>query len=75
MRGKSAPSDATEEFMTLQAEPEVAPDILFTKPISATSASVVWSPLRSVQWNGHPKGYLILYRREDKGQSSSWVGN
>ncbi|CAD6191275.1 unnamed protein product [Caenorhabditis auriculariae] len=62
VKGRGAPSEPSRTFETLQTNPESPSARLFAEPISATSISVFWTPLIASQWNGQPKGYLILYR-------------
>ncbi|VDM39837.1 unnamed protein product [Toxocara canis] len=70
IRGRGAPSEPSHEFETKQAAPEIAPDKLFAEPRSSTSISVSWTPLHPTQWNGEPRGYLILFRNNDREQWS-----
>lgn len=62
VRGRGGPSEPSRQFETKQAEPEIAPERLFAEPLSATSISIVWTPLHTTQWNGDPRGYLIMFR-------------
>ncbi|VDM85325.1 unnamed protein product, partial [Strongylus vulgaris] len=47
---------------TKQTNPETPASRLYAEPLSATSLSLSWTPLLANQWNGQPKGYLILYK-------------
>ncbi|VDK57629.1 unnamed protein product [Cylicostephanus goldi] len=62
VRGRGAPSEPSVAFETKQTNPETPASRLYAEPLSATSLSLSWTPLLANQWNGQPKGYLILYR-------------
>ena len=71
IRGRSPPSEPTRSFQTLQTYPEKAPEKLFAQPISAHQISVDWAPLLPEEWNGHPIGYNVRYRRAVNSSSTS----
>uniref|UniRef100_A0A7I4YSC4 Basement membrane-specific heparan sulfate proteoglycan core protein n=1 Tax=Haemonchus contortus TaxID=6289 RepID=A0A7I4YSC4_HAECO len=60
--GRGAPSEPSIAFETKQTSPETPASRLFAEPLSSTSLSLSWTPLLANQWNGQPKGYLILYK-------------
>lgn len=62
----------TSGFQTKQTNPETPSTALFAEPVSATSVSLSWTPLLATQWNGQPKGYLILYRIQG---TDDWVSD
>ncbi|CAB3409107.1 unnamed protein product [Caenorhabditis bovis] len=62
VKGRGAPSEPSRSFETLQTNPATPSQRLFAEPVSATSIGVSWTPLLATQWNGQPKGYLIVYR-------------
>ncbi|PIO76588.1 fibronectin type III domain protein [Teladorsagia circumcincta] len=62
VRGRGAPSEPSIAFETKQTNPETPASRLFAEPLSSTSLSLSWTPLLANQWNGQPKGYLILYK-------------
>ncbi|EYB98311.1 hypothetical protein Y032_0132g1710 [Ancylostoma ceylanicum] len=62
VRGRGAPSEPSVAFETKQTNPETPASRLFAEPLSSTSLSLSWTPLLANQWNGQPKGYLILYK-------------
>ncbi|CAI4226477.1 unnamed protein product [Auanema sp. JU1783] len=66
VKGKSPSSEPTKMFETKQMEPESLSSPLFAEPVSATTISLSWTPLLASQWNGQPKGYLIMYRAKDE---------
>uniref|UniRef100_A0A158Q594 Down syndrome cell adhesion molecule-like protein Dscam2 n=1 Tax=Dracunculus medinensis TaxID=318479 RepID=A0A158Q594_DRAME len=76
LRGQSLPSEPSQEFQTAEAEPEAIWDHIVVEPLSATSIAITWLPFTSVQWNGIPRGYIIIYQPIDVGiteLSSKWV--
>ncbi|WKY08323.1 hypothetical protein Q1695_007667 [Nippostrongylus brasiliensis] len=65
VRGRGAPSEPSIAFETKQTNPETPASRLFAEPLSSTSLSLSWTPLLANQWNGQPKGYLILYKEAE----------
>ncbi|PAV92252.1 hypothetical protein WR25_09019 [Diploscapter pachys] len=65
VKGRGAPSEPSQAFETKQTNPEMLSAKMFADPISATAISVSWTPLLANQWNGQPKGYLIVYKEDN----------
>ncbi|VDM62678.1 unnamed protein product [Angiostrongylus costaricensis] len=63
IKGRGAPSEPSVAFETKQTNPETPTSRLFAEPLSSKSLALSWTPLLANQWNGQPKGYLILYRK------------
>ncbi|XP_052268400.1 protein sidekick-like [Dreissena polymorpha] len=62
--GRSQPSNASRQFQTMQAAPNIPPGNLTVRTLNATALRISWTPLSQSDWNGEPKGYKISYRRK-----------
>uniref|UniRef100_A0A915HLH1 Fibronectin type-III domain-containing protein n=1 Tax=Romanomermis culicivorax TaxID=13658 RepID=A0A915HLH1_ROMCU len=65
VKGRSAASEATEAFQTLQTVPDSVRNDVEVRPISPTSLRLTWTPLQLHAWNGVAKGYEIDYYKND----------
>ena len=70
--GRSAPSQPTKRFQTIQAKPKHAPKNVTIRANDFTKFNVRWTPLSQQDWYGVPRGYNISYRiRGDETQLHS----
>lgn len=69
--GKSAPSEPTKEFQTIQAPPKHPPFNVTVRAMSATELRVRWIPLQQIEWFGNPRGYNITYKELPKNRTKS----
>ncbi len=60
--GRSAPSQPTRTFQTIQAPPSGAPPEVTVRAVNETAIRVRWKPLVPEFWNGEGKGYRIQYK-------------